>query len=108
MPASRPRSPAKTPVAAKPAQPSKAQAAFELIKPEMARLDPGSLGKVNTDISQAVSIAPGVLPGLAFLRPEMAKLPGFEIAYLDKLETCWLPPVAWYRLDQSSWLLPEV
>jgi hypothetical protein len=60
----------------------------------MARLDPGSLGKINIDISQAVSIALGVLPGLASLRPEMARLPGFEIAHFDKLETYALG--SWY------------
>jgi hypothetical protein len=84
----------KPPSVVKPAQPPKAQAAFELIKPEMAKLDPDSLGKINIDISQAVSIALGVLPGLTFLRQEMAKLPDFEIACFDKLETYALG--AWY------------
>lgn len=60
----------------------------------MALLNPESLGKVNIDISQAVSICLGVLPGLAFLRPAMARLPDFEIAHYDKLETYALG--AWY------------
>jgi hypothetical protein len=60
----------------------------------MAALGAESLGKINVDISQAVSISLGVLPGLLFLRPAMAKLPDFEIACFDKLETYALG--AWY------------
>lgn len=94
MPANKTRALAKLPSAAKPAEPPRAEAAFELIKPEMAKLDPESLGKINIDISQAVSITLGVLPGLVFLRPSLAKLPDFEIALFDKLETYALG--AWY------------
>jgi hypothetical protein len=94
MPANKTRAHAKLPPAAKPAEPPRAEAAFELIKPEMAKLNPESLGKINIDISQAVSITLGVLPGLVFLRPSLAKLPDFEIALFDKLETYALG--AWY------------
>ncbi len=94
MPAARPRSPARPPVAARPAEPPKAEAAFALLKPEMAALRPDALGKINIDISQAVSLTLGVLPGLAALRPEIAKLPDFEISHFDKLETYALG--AWY------------
>jgi hypothetical protein len=94
MPANKNKVPAKPPAAAKPAEPPKAAAAFALIKPEMAKLDPESLGKINVDISQAVSLALGVLPGLQFLRPKLAELPDFQIACFDKLETYALG--AWY------------
>ncbi|MFS8064827.1 MAG: hypothetical protein ACMG6S_00520, partial [Byssovorax sp.] len=94
MPANKNKTAAKPPSAAKPAEPPKAEAAFELIKPELAKLSPDSLGKINLDISQAVSIALGVLPGLCRLRPSLAKLPDFEIALFDKLETYALG--AWY------------
>ncbi|MEP7122126.1 MAG: hypothetical protein ABJE95_14500 [Byssovorax sp.] len=94
MPANKNKTPAKPVAAARPGAPPKAQAAYELIKPELARLAPESLGKINLDISQAVSISLGVLPGLAFLRPAMARLPDFEIACFDKLETYALG--AWY------------
>jgi hypothetical protein len=94
MPANRNNKPPKPPPAAKPAEPPKAQAAYEQIQPEMAALSADSLGKINVDISQAVSITLGVLPGLLFLRPAMAKLPDFEIAHFDKLETYALG--AWY------------
>ena len=94
MPANRNKKPATPPPAAKPGEPPKAQAAYELIKPEMAELGPESLGKINLNISQAVSLALGVLPGLVFLRPAMAKLPDFAIALFDKLETYALG--AWY------------
>jgi hypothetical protein len=94
MPANKNNKPAKPPPAAKPAEPPKAQAAFEQIQPEMAALGAESLGKINVDISQAVSISLGVLPGLLFLRPAMAKLPDFEIGQFDKLETYALG--AWY------------
>ena len=73
MPANKTRAHAKLPSAAKPAELPRAEAAFELIKPEMAKLNPESLGKINIDISQAVSITLGVLPGLVFLRPSLAK-----------------------------------
>lgn len=94
MPANKNKTPPKPPSAARPAEPPKAEAAFAFIKPEVADLSPESLGKINIDISQAVSIALGVLPGLAFLRPAMAKLPDFEIARFDKLETYALG--SWY------------
>jgi hypothetical protein len=94
MPANKNKKPAHPPPAARPGEPPKAEAAFELIKPEMAKLSPESFGKINLDISQAVSLALGVLPGLAFLRPAMVKLPDFEIAHFDKLETYALG--AWY------------
>jgi hypothetical protein len=94
MPANKNKKPPTPPPAARPAEPPKAQAAYEQIKPEMAALSADSLGKINVDISQAVSISLGVLPGLAFLRPAMAKLPDFEIAHFDKLETYALG--AWY------------
>ena len=94
MPKNKNKVPAKPPSAAKPGAPPKAEAAFALIKPEMAMLDPESLGKINLDISQAVSIALGALPGLGFLRAAMAKLTDFEIALFDKLETYALG--AWY------------
>ena len=94
MPANKNKKPPTPPPAARPAEPPKAQAAYEQIKPEIAALSAESLGKINVDISQAVSISLGVLPGLAFLRPAMAKLPDFEIAHFDKLETYALG--AWY------------
>ena len=94
MPANKNKNPATPPPAAKPPEPPKAQASYELIKPEMAALSPESLGKINVDVSQAVSISLGVLPGLLFLRPAMAELPDFEIAQFDKLETYALG--AWY------------
>ncbi len=94
MPPNKNKTAAKPPSAAKPAEPPRAEAAFELIKPELAKLSPESLGKINLDISQAVSIALGVLPGLVSLRPLMAKLPEFDIACFDKLETYALG--AWY------------
>jgi hypothetical protein len=40
-------------------EPPRAKAAFELIKPELAKLSPESLGKINIDISQAVVVGHG-------------------------------------------------
>ena len=94
MPRNKNRVPAKPPAAARPGTPPKAEAAFAKMKAEMASLTPESLGKINLDISQAVSIALGVLPGLHSFRPAMAKLPDFDIAQFDKLETYALG--AWY------------
>jgi hypothetical protein len=94
MPATKPKAPANPPPAVRPAEPPKAEAAFALIKAEMASLRPDDLGKINIDISQAVSLVLGVLPGLTALRPEIAKLPDFDMAHFDKLETYALG--AWF------------
>jgi hypothetical protein len=94
VPKNKNKVPVKPPAAARPGSPPKAEAAYTEMKAEMAQLAPDSLGKVNLDISQAVSIALGVLPGLQSFRPAMAKLPDFDIAQFDKLETFALG--AWY------------
>jgi hypothetical protein len=94
VPKNKNKVPAKPPAAARPGSPPKAEAAYTTMKVEMAQLAPESLGKINLDISQAVSIALGVLPGLQSFRPAMARLPDFDIAQLDKLETFALG--AWY------------
>ncbi len=94
MPAAKPKLTTKAISAAKPAEPPRAAAAFAAIQPEMLKLLPEDLGRINIDISQAVSIALGVLPGLAFLRSRMAELPDFDISRFDNLETYALG--AWY------------
>lgn len=94
MPATKNKLTSKAPSPVKPAEPPRAAAAFASIQPELLKLAPESLGRINIDISQAVSVALGVLPGLAFLRPSIAELPGFKLDHFDKLETYAL--AAWY------------
>jgi hypothetical protein len=94
MPATKTKLAPKAPSPVKPAEPPRAAAAFAAIQPEMLELLPENLAKINIDIPQAVSIALGVLPGLAFLRPTIAELPDFKIDHFDKLETYALG--AWY------------
>ncbi|MEZ4296155.1 MAG: hypothetical protein R3B70_14375 [Polyangiaceae bacterium] len=89
--------------AAKPAVPSEAAKAFAEIEPLLAELKPDELIPIKTDVSRAVAIAVGAVPHLAKLRSNAAKIPGFDIANMDRLGTYALG--AWYAHLMS---MPEV
>jgi hypothetical protein len=80
--------------AAKPGVPAEAAKAFAEVEPSLAALKPEELAPINTDIPRAVAVAVGAVPHLARLRASAAKLPGFDIAHLDRLGTYAL--AAWY------------
>ena len=79
----------------KPAEPTKAGAAFASIQTELAALDASELATINLDIPQSVSIALGALPGLSPHRAALVThLPTFSVRLWDRLESYAL--AAWY------------
>lgn len=89
--------------AAKPSVPSEAAKAYAAAEAEAKKLAPGALLPINVDIPRAVAIAVGAVPHLAKLRDDAAKLPGFDIANIDKIGTYAL--AAWHT---HLLALPEV
>ncbi|HYQ18841.1 MAG TPA: hypothetical protein VEQ58_23860 [Polyangiaceae bacterium] len=61
-------------------------AAFERVKPELLALKADELSQVTLDIPPAVATVLGVLPEVRALRDQVAELPRFDMAQLDKLE----------------------
>lgn len=89
--------------AAKPAVPAEAAKAFAEIEPLLTKLVKDELSPINVDIPRAVAVAVGAVPHLAKLRDDAAKLPGFDIAHIDRIGTYAL--AAWYAYLLA---LPEV
>ncbi|MFO0589947.1 MAG: hypothetical protein U0441_20565 [Polyangiaceae bacterium] len=79
---------------AKPGVPSDSAKAYIEVQPLLAAIAPADVLRINLDIPRAVSIAVGAVPHLAKLRDAAAKLPGFDIANIDRLGTYAL--AAWY------------
>ena len=89
--------------AAKPSVPTEAASAYAAVAAQVKALSPDDLAPINVDIPRAVSIAVGAVPHLAKMRDVAAKLPGFDIAHIDRIGTYAL--AAWHA---HLLALPEV
>ncbi len=76
--------PKRKPNAVRPDSPADIAAAYEEIAPELDKLPPELIGRVNADIPSAVSIALGALPGIQGLVPAMKEV--FKKPPLDEIE----------------------
>jgi hypothetical protein len=90
----------KAPAPARPSNPPTAQAALMRVEPELRELEAAEIATVNLDISQAVSIALGALPGILEYADRLEELPGFDPKYVNQLETYTL--AAWYAHLQAA------
>ena len=88
---------------AKPSVPAEAASAYASVEAEVKALPPELLIPINIDIPRAVAIAVGAVPELAKMRALAAKLPGFDIANIDRIGTYAL--AAWHA---HLLALPEV
>ena len=66
--------PKRKPNAVRPDSPDDIAAAYAQIAPELAKIPPELIGRVNADIPSAVSIALGALPGIQGLVPAMKEV----------------------------------
>lgn len=62
-----------------------AQKAYERVRPELEALTVDELAMMNVDLVSATSIALGVAERIVAHRERMAKLPEFEVGYVDRL-----------------------
>jgi hypothetical protein len=71
-----------------------AELAFSRVKPELDALTQDELAPLNVDVVSATSVALGVSERILAYRERMAKLPEFEIRYVDNLVD--YAKAAWY------------
>jgi hypothetical protein len=85
-----------TPSTASPApiDPESAAAAFRAVRAEIDAVDPTALAAMNVDVPAATATALGAAPALAAHRDTIARLPDFDLKYLDALET--YAKAAWF------------
>lgn len=91
--------PKKAPAPARPSTPPTAKLAYEMLAPERARLEPAEFATINIDISQAVAVVLGAMPGIITFADRLVALPGFEERWVRNLEDYVLG--AWFAHLQS-------
>lgn len=84
----------KSPTSVSPPRPSSAEEAFVLAKPAIDAVPSDALVVINLDIPEVVSATLGVLSRIRALRPELARLPDFDLDLVDHLELYAL--AAWH------------
>lgn len=89
----------KGPAPARPSSPPTAQVAFDHLGAELAALEPDDYATINIDISQAVSLVLGALPGISAYSERLQALPQFEARWVEQLETYVLG--AWFAHLQA-------
>jgi hypothetical protein len=60
-------------------------AEFQALRAEREALAPSEVASVNLDVNRAAGLVLNVIPGIEALRPELARLPGLDMAAIDGL-----------------------
>ncbi|HEY5957261.1 MAG TPA: hypothetical protein VIV60_11935 [Polyangiaceae bacterium] len=81
--------------------------ALEKARPEMTVIERDELLPVNLDPLAAASTARGALPQIVQYRVQLAALPGFDIKWLDNLETYAMAATQTQTVFQGASLPPE-
>lgn len=68
------------------APPLPTESAFAELLPEISAVPEAELATINVDVVEVVTLVLGVLPQLRSLRPEIQKLPFFDLERFDRLE----------------------